>query len=72
MQPFGYKHIAVLGISLVSLAVGYYFWRMPNVWMDIILRSGTTATCYSILTYLFKISPDINEKVDKTLALLKK
>ena len=72
MQPFGYKHIEVLGISLVSLAVGYYFWRMPNVWMDIILRSGTTATCYIILTYLFKISPDINEKVDKTLALLKK
>jgi O-antigen/teichoic acid export membrane protein len=72
MQPFGYKHIVVLAISLVSLAVGYYFWRMPNVWVDIILRSGTTAACYGILTYLFKISPDINEKVDKTLALLKK
>ena len=72
MQPFGYKHIAVLFISLISLAVGYYFWRMPNVWVDIILRSGTTASCYGILTYLFKISPDINEKVDKTLALLKK
>jgi O-antigen/teichoic acid export membrane protein len=72
MQPFGYKHIAVLCISLVSLAVGYYFWRMPNVALDIIIRSGVTTACYGLLTYAFKISPDINEKVDKTLALLKK
>jgi len=72
MQPFGFKHILVLVISLISLAVGYYFWRMPNVFLDIVVRSGVTTACYSLLTYAFKISPDINEKVDKTLALLKK
>jgi len=72
MQPFGYKHIAVLFISLFSLAVGHYFWRMPNVFVDIVVRSAITTVFYSLLTYLFKISPDINEKVDNTLALLKK
>jgi len=72
MQPFGYKHLWVIGISIVSLAAGYYLWRMPNLYLDIIVRSGVTAACYGLLTYLFKISPDINEKVDKTLALLKK
>ncbi len=72
MQPFGLKHMAVLFIALISLALGYYFWRLPNVFLDIMVRSGLTTACYGLLTYLFKISPDINEKVDKTLALLKK
>nr|WP_294791491.1 polysaccharide biosynthesis C-terminal domain-containing protein [uncultured Mucilaginibacter sp.] len=72
MQPFGYKHILVLLISFVSLAAGYYLWRIPNLYGDIIVRSGVTAACYGLLTYFFKISPDINEKVDKTLALLKR
>lgn len=72
MQPFGYKHLWVIVISMISLAVGYYLWRMPNLFLDIAVRSGVTAACYGLLTYLFKISPDINEKVDKTLALLKK
>ena len=72
MQPFGYKHLLVIVIAATSLAAGYYVWRMPNLYLDIVVRSGVTAACYCLLTYLFKISPDINEKVDKTLALLKK
>ncbi|PJJ83772.1 oligosaccharide flippase family protein [Mucilaginibacter auburnensis] len=71
MQPFGYRHLLVIVISAVSFAAGYYLWRMPNLYLDIIMRSGITAACYGLLTYLFKISPDINEKVDKTLALVK-
>lgn len=72
MQPFGYKHLLVIVIAAASLATGYYLWRMPNLYMDIVVRSGVTAACYGLLTYLFKISPDINEKVNKTLAILKK
>lgn len=72
MQPFTYKHILVLLITTISFLIGHYLWRMPNVFADIVVRSGVTAVCYGLFTYLFKISPDINEKVDKTLALLKK
>lgn len=67
MQPFGYKHLWVIVISAASLAAGYYLWRMPNVYLDIIIRSSVTAGCYGVLTYLFKISIDINDKVDATL-----
>ncbi len=72
MQPFGYRHLLVVVIAAVSLAAGYYLWRMPNVYLDIIVRSSVTAVCYGLLTYLFKISPDINEKVDNTLAFIRK
>ncbi len=67
MQPFGYKHILVIMIAIAGWAAGKYFWRMPNVFLDIIIRSGITTLCYGLLAYYFKISPDINDKVDATL-----
>lgn len=67
MQPFTYKHLLVIGIATISWLVGKYFWRMPNVFIDIIVRSGITAICYSLLAYYFKISTDINDKVDATV-----
>ncbi|HEY0246484.1 MAG TPA: polysaccharide biosynthesis C-terminal domain-containing protein, partial [Mucilaginibacter sp.] len=70
MQPFTYKHLLVIVVSLVSCFVGYYFWRMPNVLLDIAVRSGIVAIIYGSLTYLFKISADVNEKVDSTFKKL--
>lgn len=67
MQPFSYKHLLVIAIAAVSWAAGQYFWRMPNVFLDIIIRSGITTLCYGLLAYYFKISSDINDKVDATL-----
>ncbi|MDB5003719.1 MAG: hypothetical protein JWQ34_1944 [Mucilaginibacter sp.] len=69
MQPFNYKHILVIGIALIGWATGQYFWRMPNVFLDIVVRSGVTTLVYGLLAYYFKISTDINEKAD---AMLKK
>jgi len=71
MQPFTYKHLIVIAITFVSFLFGYYFWKMPNIYLDIILRSGLTALIYGGLTYFFHISADLNEKVDKTLVKLK-
>lgn len=71
MQPFTYKHLLVIVISVASYFVGEYIWRMPNVLLDIAFRSGATAAVYGLLTYLLHISEDVNEKVDKTLVMLK-
>jgi O-antigen/teichoic acid export membrane protein len=71
LQPFRLKHIWVIIITAVSFAAGYYFWKMPNVPADIIVRSGITTLIYGSLIYFFHISPDINEKVDQTLVKLK-
>jgi len=67
MQPFTYKHLIVIFITIISYFAGSYFWRMPNIYLDVIIRSGITTVIYGLLTYYFKISDDINEKVVKTL-----
>ncbi|MFD2148217.1 lipopolysaccharide biosynthesis protein [Mucilaginibacter antarcticus] len=67
MQPFSYKHLLVVFIAIAGWAVGKYFWRIPNVFLDIAVRSGVTTLCYGLLAYYCQISIDINDKVDATL-----
>jgi O-antigen/teichoic acid export membrane protein len=71
MQPFNYKHLLVIVITVVSYYIGNYFWRMPNLYLDVIVRSGITALFYGLLTYFFHISVDLNEKVDSTILRIK-
>jgi O-antigen/teichoic acid export membrane protein len=67
MQPFNYKHLLVLVISAVSFFAGKYFWRMPNLYLDIVLRSGVTAFVYITMTYYLHISDDMNAKINSSL-----
>jgi len=71
MQPFTYKHIIVVVISVISYFAGNYIWRMPNLYLDIAVRSAFTAAVYGMLIYFLHISADVNEKVDKTLIKFK-
>jgi O-antigen/teichoic acid export membrane protein len=71
MQPFTYKHLIVIAITVASYFAGKYFWRMPNVYFDIAVRSALTAIVYGLLTYSCHISADFNEKIDKTLKKLR-
>jgi O-antigen/teichoic acid export membrane protein len=67
MQPFNYKHIIVVGVTIVSYVAGKYFWHIPNLYIDVFVRSAITAAIYLLLSYLFKVSPDVNEKINSTL-----
>jgi O-antigen/teichoic acid export membrane protein len=67
MQPFNYKHLLVITIAIASFFVGEYFWRMPNTYLDIAVRSSVTTVFYTLLCYYFHISDDLNEKVHTTL-----
>jgi len=67
MQPFSYKHLIVILISAIGYFAGHYFWRMPNVYLDILVRSIFTATVYGLLTYVFNISADVNDKINKVI-----
>jgi O-antigen/teichoic acid export membrane protein len=71
MQPFTSKHLVIVAITIVSYLLGEYFWRMPNLYLDIIIRSGITAAFYGLLSYAFHVSPDVNEKIDSTLVRFK-
>jgi O-antigen/teichoic acid export membrane protein len=66
LQPFNFKHLFVILITICSYFLGKYFWHVPNVYLDIVLRSGIVAAFYGSLTYVLKISVDINEKIDNT------
>jgi hypothetical protein len=65
MQPFTSKHVLVIVISSLCFLVGYYFWKIPNLYFDILVRSSVVAILFSALTYYFKISEDINEKAEE-------
>jgi len=75
MQPFTYKHLIVVVIAAISFVAGKYLWRMPNLFLDIAVRSLFTTAVYGLLTYYFNISKDVNDKVDsylnKVLKLIK-
>jgi len=67
MQPFTFKHLLVIVVAGISYLAGNYFWRMPNLVLDIAIRSGVTAFIYIALSYWLKVSEDVNEKIDKTI-----
>lgn len=67
MQPFSHKHLIVIAITIASYLVGEYFWRMPNTYLDIVIRSSVTTVFYTLLCYYFHVSDDLNEKVHTTL-----
>jgi len=70
LQPFNSKHLLVIIITLASYFLGKYFWHIQNVYLDILTRSGIVTVFFGLLTYYFKISVDINEKVDKSFQKL--
>jgi O-antigen/teichoic acid export membrane protein len=70
MQPFSYKHLIVVAITIASYFLGEHFWRMPNTYLDIVVRSGVTTVFYTALCYYFNVSVDLNEKVHTTLLKL--
>ena len=71
MQPFHYKHLLGIGIAIVCFVIGKYFWRMPNIYFDLVIRSGITTIIYILMSYYFHVSDDLNEKVDLTFTKMK-
>lgn len=71
MQPFTYKHLVVLLITAISYAAGRYFWTIPNIYIDIMVRSALTGLIYILLSYFLHVSVDLDDKIDATFGKLK-
>lgn len=69
LQPFGKAHLLVLLVSGVSLLIGLYLPLVHNIWFDMVLRSIVVAIAYVGLSYVLKISADINELFNGFLKL---
>ncbi|MCL1822532.1 MAG: polysaccharide biosynthesis C-terminal domain-containing protein [Prolixibacteraceae bacterium] len=61
--------LLVLAVGMAGFAVGTVLPCLPLI-PDIIVRSGTVTLVYGVLTYLLKISPDINNLVNRILTLI--
>jgi len=70
MQPFSGKHLLILATAFICYVIGAYFWKMPNLYLDILIRSGITTLVFGFIIYYLKVSLDLNEKVDSTLVKL--
>ncbi len=63
-QPFNYKYVLVILFSVIAFIPGYYLPVIKPFYVDIIVRSGIITVIFCLLVYFFKLSEDINSRVD--------
>lgn len=67
MQPYDFNIIKIIAISFMALLAGYLFPKLPSLFLDIALRSGTTTIVFVLLLLKSEAAPDINAKIRKNL-----
>ncbi|QHL86124.1 oligosaccharide flippase family protein [Nibribacter ruber] len=67
MQPFGWDSLLIVVISLLAFGVSWMLPQLPNVILDIAVRSVLITAVYGGLLVLLKISPEVNNGIQKTL-----
>ena len=66
-QPFNYKHLILLIIAVVSLYLSMLIPALPNYIFDFVLRSLIISIIFLVPVYFFKISEDVNGKIDNVI-----
>lgn len=64
MFPFTWKTILTIILIPISILVMSFLPQMENHILDIIIRSSLVSVFYVLMSYLLKLSPDINERID--------
>lgn len=70
LQPFTPKFLLLLVIGFVTYWISTFIPPFDNYIIDIIVRSAVISALFIIPVYYFKISGDINDRIDNTLHLL--
>jgi len=70
LQPFTLKTVLLYLIGIVAYGSSLILPEQPNFIVDIIIRSAIISTVFLIPVYYFKISEDINDKIDSTIKKL--
>lgn len=71
LQPFNYRFLVVAGIGIGAYLVTTLLPPLPNFIADIFVRSTILSVLFCLPVYLLKLSPDINDKADEVLKMLK-
>ncbi len=67
LQPFGKNHLIILLVAATTFAVGRFMPVIGGVWIDMILRSLLVGILYLGLAYVFNVSDDISQVIDKVI-----
>jgi len=70
LQPFTFKTVLVYIIGISVYGISLLLPEQSNYIGDIILRSSVITIVFMVLVYYFKISDDINSKIDSTFKKL--
>jgi O-antigen/teichoic acid export membrane protein len=69
LQPFIFRHVILLAISVGAWYVSTLVPPLPNYILDIIVRSAIITILFGLPVYYLNISEDINRKIDDILAI---
>ncbi|WP_225307086.1 oligosaccharide flippase family protein [Adhaeribacter soli] len=58
IQPFGWQSLLLLGIATLAFALSTMIPVLPDVWLDIVMRSAAIVVLYGFLILFLKASPD--------------
>ncbi len=70
-QPFDMKYPLLIVIALLTYWISTFIPPFSNFIVDIIIRSAVITILFAVPVYYFRISDDINKKVNDTLLKLK-
>ena len=65
LQPYSRVFLYVIGISMVSYLAGFLIPFIKGLIPDLIIRSAVTGGVFIILMLIFRISPELNEKLNQ-------
>lgn len=67
IQPFTIQHLPVIVIGILAWLISSVIPGVGNKWADLILKGLYFAILFGVPVYMAKLSPDINQWVDKIL-----
>ena len=71
LQPFNYKFILIAIIGITAFYITTFIPILPEFMLDILVRSSILTILFALPIYLLKISPDINDKANGFLKMVR-
>jgi O-antigen/teichoic acid export membrane protein len=72
MQPFDYKFLIIIGLSLFTFFISYLIPYLNNLYLDILIRSSVITIIFGFSVLSLKISPDVNHVFNNLILRFKK
>ncbi len=68
-QPFSFKHLEIIAFAFAAWYLSTFLPVLPHFIVDLAVRSLFIGTVFLVPVYYFKVSEDINRKIEQTFRL---